>query len=189
MDHCKMRCMVCQRPGSLAAHPDYNLEIDHDHELGPSAVRGLVCPSCNAMLGVVDRGQREPSERQFAYLSRPFYAVIGKTVRCPDTCYSRAHGWLGDIPRRQSERKGKPQPKPPRGAMRYDDDCPPLLTYMTVELAQSMGWLTKYPFLYRQRNKAWSVWRHAIQRADWVDDHEPLYDGTAVESWAKGRKS
>lgn len=39
------RCEMCGRPGFLSAKG--RLAIDHDHELGWWAVRGLLCNRCN----------------------------------------------------------------------------------------------------------------------------------------------
>jgi hypothetical protein len=50
-------CMACKE----RAAP---LCLDHDHELGWWAVRGLVCRSCNQQLRRVDSGERSATARE-----------------------------------------------------------------------------------------------------------------------------
>ncbi|MGH7179501.1 MAG: endonuclease VII domain-containing protein [Tepidisphaeraceae bacterium] len=58
-------CSICGRRGSLV--------IDHDHRTGE--VRGLLCPGCNAGLGML--GDSEAGlERALAYLRRPPMAAV-----------------------------------------------------------------------------------------------------------------
>jgi prevent-host-death family protein len=54
------RCEVCA--ASAQSVPGQKLLIDHDHALGLGAVRGLVCPACNHLLGRVDAGAAPPLE-------------------------------------------------------------------------------------------------------------------------------
>lgn len=49
------------------------LLVDHDHRLGRSAVRGLVCRSCNALLRDVDSGRRTPTVEVTAYLANAWH--------------------------------------------------------------------------------------------------------------------
>jgi len=53
----------CQR-----CHKRAGLVIDHDHRYGYSAVRGLVCKSCNSLMARVDSGEIEPDTRTAHYL-------------------------------------------------------------------------------------------------------------------------
>lgn len=44
------RCLICDAPPKPGAH----LYVDHCHDTG--RVRGLLCPSCNTAVGVVEKG-------------------------------------------------------------------------------------------------------------------------------------
>src|SRR2546423_2153002 len=58
----------------LCGKAQCKLVIDHDHDLGIAAVRGLVCRSCNTILGRVDNGGGAPSRLAAAvgsYLAMP----------------------------------------------------------------------------------------------------------------------
>lgn len=62
------QCQICGTPG-----PDTwrrKLVIDHDHEIGLWAVRGLLCPPCNTALP--EGGT--PAAEQAKYLAAPWYA-------------------------------------------------------------------------------------------------------------------
>jgi len=59
-------CMLCWRS-------DAPLCIDHDHQLGPWAVRGLLCRSCNSRLIHVDSGAREATVGVAEYLANPWH--------------------------------------------------------------------------------------------------------------------
>jgi hypothetical protein len=61
------RCTCCDEPCN-------EFLIDHDHTIGPTAVRGLVCHLCNIDLGRVDAGVRTPSPATAAYL-RPCWVM------------------------------------------------------------------------------------------------------------------
>lgn len=67
-------CEVCKAaPGSY---------IDHDHTFDPTGVRGLVCPSCNAILRDVESGRREPSPEVIVFLDRdPIIGLLPPTKR------------------------------------------------------------------------------------------------------------
>lgn len=65
-------CEICGRPRHRS--PNRRLYIDHDHNIGIWAVRGLLCPSCNTSLGSYPVGvigfNRRP--HVIAYLANPF---------------------------------------------------------------------------------------------------------------------
>lgn len=63
-------CELCGRPGEPKLH------LDHDHELGDMAVRGLVCNGCNAIMAYVDSGRRAVDQRVAAYLERAFFLSL-----------------------------------------------------------------------------------------------------------------
>lgn len=50
--------------------------IDHDHEIGLHAPRGLLCSQCNSIVAAVDRGERDADQLSIAYLDDPFYLLI-----------------------------------------------------------------------------------------------------------------
>jgi hypothetical protein len=59
------------------------MNIDHDHELGGGAVRGLLCPRCNAgHMRRIDWGERAIDDRTREYLISPWY------LRRHDLCLS-----------------------------------------------------------------------------------------------------
>lgn len=61
------KCALC-----WGTHPWMN--IDHDHVLGPKAIRGLLCPRCNAgHMRRVDAGERAIDDRTREYLVNPWY--------------------------------------------------------------------------------------------------------------------
>ena len=61
------RCGICKIAAS-DARPAY-LVIDHDHEAGDWAVRGMLCSGCNRRI----RDGRIPSPEAAAYLAGPWY--------------------------------------------------------------------------------------------------------------------
>lgn len=62
-DQCRLCC---------SRHPWMN--IDHEHPLGMRAVRGLLCPRCNAgHMRRVDWGERAIDDRTRDYLMNPWY--------------------------------------------------------------------------------------------------------------------
>lgn len=63
-------CQICRRGAK-------RLLIDHDHDLGIWAVRGLLCPSCNVMLGRSPGFKYQP--RVLAYLANPFHRLLYET--------------------------------------------------------------------------------------------------------------
>lgn len=82
-------CEICGKPADRSG---FGLILDHDHQLGWLAVRGLVCPRCNTVLGRVDKGFREPDEATARYLANPWHAAIGITnYACPAKCQNTAH--------------------------------------------------------------------------------------------------
>lgn len=52
------------------------LHVDHDHKVAQGAVRGLVCPKCNAHLRRVDSGERVADERTQRFLDNAFWKTI-----------------------------------------------------------------------------------------------------------------
>lgn len=50
-------CEICGTPEPET--PTGVLHIDHDGRYGWAAVRGLLCPKCNALMRYVDGGQKE----------------------------------------------------------------------------------------------------------------------------------
>jgi Recombination endonuclease VII len=60
------RCMICKEPASP-------LYIDHDHEVGSWAVRGLVCHGCNQRLRRVDSGERPATAAIAQYLAEAWH--------------------------------------------------------------------------------------------------------------------
>ncbi|MFG3051853.1 endonuclease domain-containing protein [Kitasatospora sp. NPDC048239] len=82
------RCMMCSEATA-------RLYIDHDHQLGTWAVRGLICHTCNQGLRYVDAGTRHAGPEVNEYLARAWHrdqptsaakqARSRKRVACP-TC-------------------------------------------------------------------------------------------------------
>lgn len=68
-------CAICGLPADLT--------IDHDHAVGLSAVRGLLCRTCNVGLAAVDAGEREPTWREAFYL-RYAWHLTHRTQHVPD---------------------------------------------------------------------------------------------------------
>lgn len=61
-------CEICGLSGT-------RLFLDHDHALGESAVRGLLCPKCNSHLRFIDKGKRAMDTKTAAYLANPWRAA------------------------------------------------------------------------------------------------------------------
>jgi hypothetical protein len=86
------RCELCSLPEEET--PLRKLCVDHAHEYGPTAVRGLVCSRCNSVLGVaesrmtpVQRGaaKNADGERWIAnYLRRAWFVQITEWARASD---------------------------------------------------------------------------------------------------------
>ncbi|MFH8295023.1 endonuclease domain-containing protein [Streptomyces sp. NPDC018059] len=72
-------CEMCGVPGSETALG--RLVIDHAHEYGPGAVRGLLCSSCNSALGVADRGSSAARQQFQAYMANAWFMQIAAWAR------------------------------------------------------------------------------------------------------------
>jgi hypothetical protein len=92
-------CAICGLPAEL--------EIDHDHAIGITAVRGLTCHQCNRRLVGVDMGEREPTKAEAFYLRyawhkdhrspsdhRPDGRTKNRPVRVPDAQWER---WMAAV--------------------------------------------------------------------------------------------
>lgn len=64
------KCEICTTPMA-------KLNVDHDHDEAWWAVRGLVCPKCNAHMRRVDSGERVAEGATAAYLADPFWRSHG----------------------------------------------------------------------------------------------------------------
>lgn len=62
----------CDRCGK----PYRNLVIDHDHAVGQRGVRGLLCHSCNSLLGRIENRGAAMDVTTRAYLAVPFHSEI-----------------------------------------------------------------------------------------------------------------
>jgi len=71
------RCNICGIRERYAARSFY---IDHDHELGMWAVRGLLCPRCNTVIEVPS-GLVGPEVDD--YLANPWHARAGLSAPAP----------------------------------------------------------------------------------------------------------
>lgn len=107
-DFADNRCGYCGADDRL-------LNIDHDHERGFRAIRGLLCPQCNAgQMRRVDEGWRPIDDRMRSYLMRPWHlARQGKELdhdpavhisinelgdRDRDELRRVSHGWI-EVPK------------------------------------------------------------------------------------------
>ncbi len=79
--------LTCEEYAELAARANrrcercgrgVRLNIDHDHELGLTAIRGLVCHACNTRLGRVDSGELVLDHFDDAYLERAWH--LGRDI-------------------------------------------------------------------------------------------------------------
>lgn len=68
-------CAICDLPAVL--------EIDHDHAIGLTAVRGLVCRPCNNRLAEVDMGERPPTAAESYYLRHAWH-LTNRTTHLAD---------------------------------------------------------------------------------------------------------
>lgn len=90
------RCEICrsapQGTGPRETLDHIGLVLDHDHSLGFRAVRGLACPSCNAVIREVERGRRDPDQRVKTFLESPWYAEAEiDPIGCPTDCTYGSH--------------------------------------------------------------------------------------------------
>lgn len=68
-------CEICGQ-----AEPDVpggRLVIDHDSRIGWNAVRGILCPKCNNLMGFVDQGLKQ-SQRAMEYERNAWYKTTGR---------------------------------------------------------------------------------------------------------------
>lgn len=68
---------ACARCGGS----DRPLWIDHDHEVGRWAVRGLICPSCNVLMREYDAGRRESDELSAAFAAAAWHLTRDLSAR------------------------------------------------------------------------------------------------------------
>jgi hypothetical protein len=68
-------CAICHQPETTRRHGKIQrLSVDHDHACHPGiygcpgCVRALLCGSCNARVGAVERGRMSPTPEITAYL-------------------------------------------------------------------------------------------------------------------------
>lgn len=66
----------CERCGVDGREVHRGLVIDHEHRLGPGAVRGLLCWRCNSILRFVDFAVTEPDVLTVAYLAISGFPVL-----------------------------------------------------------------------------------------------------------------
>jgi hypothetical protein len=49
------------------------LRIDHDHDNGPAAVRGIVCAKCNSLMRHIDSGAKRITPEVADYIARSWF--------------------------------------------------------------------------------------------------------------------
>jgi hypothetical protein len=59
-------CNMCSQPLKI-------LNIDHDHDLGRWAVRGILCSKCNRELGLIETSWSKPTEDSTRYLAAAWH--------------------------------------------------------------------------------------------------------------------
>ena len=101
------RCMLCKIPAKL--------NIDHDHQLGAWAVRGLVCSLCNQVLRYVDAGTAPVSPVVAAYYRAAWHldqsssaakqARVKPRVACPTCGYEVGLNKNGTVTRHEGRTK------------------------------------------------------------------------------------
>lgn len=78
-DHCEACGIAAEETASG------QFVIDHDHRYGNAAVRGLICSSCNSLLGALETGPSaaSPAERQRfnTYLRRAWFLQVARWGR------------------------------------------------------------------------------------------------------------
>jgi hypothetical protein len=70
------KCEICRTPGIETRRGI--LCIDHDPRYGYFAVRGLLCDSCNHVMGRVDRGLRHGDARTYEYCQNAWFVGVLK---------------------------------------------------------------------------------------------------------------
>lgn len=95
-------CYLC---GSR--HPWMN--IDHDHLLGMRAVRGLLCPRCNAgHMRRIDWGERAIDDRTRRYLLSPWHLQRQGLSPAYDVRIRVALSWLSEADQAEIQRLANP---------------------------------------------------------------------------------
>ncbi|MGH8965825.1 MAG: endonuclease domain-containing protein [Actinomycetes bacterium] len=64
--------------------PGGRLVIDHDARIGWNAVRGILCPKCNNLMGFVDAGTKQ-SEKADQYEANAWYRSAADRASCPQS--------------------------------------------------------------------------------------------------------
>ncbi len=73
---CDGHCNIC-KIAAPEARPPY-LVIDHDHDLGDWAIRGMICSGCNRRI----RAGTTPPPEAAPYLADPWHARQATTWMC-----------------------------------------------------------------------------------------------------------
>ncbi len=136
-DH-QHRCALCGKP-------DRYLNVDHDHRIGDSAIRGLLCPACNAgHMRRIDEGYRPIDSTTRDYLMNPWYLVRKGTTLGYDPV---VHVRLADLPHADLARL--------RGALSYNWPGP--LTAEHPGLAACLAANDLRPFLRLGWMREWQT--------------------------------
>ena len=73
-------CAICQQCPKPHTRWYHSLFVDHDQNIGPTAVRGLLCGRCNTMLGYIERSGMEHVKRAIEYAER--FSKSTPSIRC-----------------------------------------------------------------------------------------------------------
>jgi len=91
------RCELCSTPAEQT--PLGKLIIDHEQRIGMHAVRGLLCPACNAHMRRVDSGERPMSWEVAAYVLLSGHVLPPGMTRQPSQPTGRRSKALTGNPR------------------------------------------------------------------------------------------